>query len=153
MVGTAVSLIGENDSTFGQKKFPTLSSTIKAQLCVNNPISHATVMYRKSCAEMYGSYDEKFCAAEDYEMWLRWRNKGVEFANLEEKLVLYRIPNNLRRNRLNWRCNLQAKLLHFDKKYFFKNLLGVFLVFIAWLFPPRFFEPIYLKWVATKTKH
>ena len=153
VVGTAVKLIDENGNLLGQKKFPADSSTIKKALCVKNAISHATVMYRKKCVEMFGGYNEKFVAAEDYEMWMRWRNNGVEFANIEEKLVVYRVPNACRRNRFNWQHNLQAKILHFQKKYLLRNLCGILLVFLAWVFPPRLLEPIYRRWVATKATH
>ena len=151
--GTAVRLIDENENHFGVKSFPPDSLTIEKKLCVKNPISHATVMFRKKCVEQFGGYHEKFDAAEDYEMWLRWRNQGVEFANLEIPLVLYRIPNTVRRNRLNWKYNLLAKIGHFRKKDMLKNLWGLALVSLAWLSPPQLLAPFYRRFVATQARH
>ena len=151
--GAAVKLIDEKENYFGIKSFPADSRAIKRQLCVNNPISHATVMFRKQCVKQFGGYHEEFAAAEDYEMWLRWRNQGVEFANLEIPLVLYRIPNTVRRDRVNWKYNLLAKVKHFRQKDMLKNLCGLALVSLAWFSPPKMLAPFYRHFVATQTRH
>jgi len=64
---------------------------------VESPIVHPTVMFRKELIENFGGYSQnnvteisnfdnaKNCP-EDYELWLRWMQKGVSFAKIPEKL-------------------------------------------------------------------
>jgi glycosyltransferase involved in cell wall biosynthesis len=53
---------------------------------VESPIAHPTVMFRKSLVEKYGVYDTGV-VPEDYELWLRWMDKGVKFFKIPEYLL------------------------------------------------------------------
>lgn len=90
---------------------------IKANLIFVNYICHPSVFMRKSTIEQYNLYyDEGLKAAEDYELWLR-ALPYVSFANIPEKLLLYRQEeNNKSRNNLYmfaydnivWKCAKNA---------------------------------------------
>jgi len=53
---------------------------------VESPLAHPTVMFRKYLIEKYGMYDTGD-VPEDYELWLRWMDKGVRFFKIPELLV------------------------------------------------------------------
>jgi glycosyltransferase involved in cell wall biosynthesis len=53
---------------------------------VESPLAHPTVMFRKSLIEKYGMYDTGN-VPEDYELWLRWMDKGVRFFKIPEPLL------------------------------------------------------------------
>lgn len=55
---------------------------------VESPVAHPAVMFRKSCYDLYGGYATG-CLPEDYELWLRWMSKGVKFAKIPEKLLVW----------------------------------------------------------------
>ena len=53
---------------------------------IESPLAHPTVMFRKELIDLYGYYNT--CnVPEDYELWLRWFDKGVGFYKIPEKLV------------------------------------------------------------------
>lgn len=55
---------------------------------VESPVAHPTVMFRKNYSYQFGSYDTG-SLPEDYELWLRWMSRGVKFAKIPEKLVIW----------------------------------------------------------------
>lgn len=48
---------------------------------VESPFAHPSVMFRKELAENFGDYDTSGLP-EDYELWLRWMDKGVKMEKL-----------------------------------------------------------------------
>ena len=59
---------------------------IKKKLIFRNTIIHSTVMMRKKIFQNNLLYDEKFIRCQDYELWLRIKNK-VKFYNIQKELV------------------------------------------------------------------
>ena len=56
---------------------------------VESPCPHPTVMFRRRLVKTLGGYrDGAF--PEDYELWLRWLEEGVEMAKVPEELLLWR---------------------------------------------------------------
>lgn len=53
-----------------------------------SPIAHPTVMFRRQLIDQYGPYSTAELP-EDYELWLRWLNRGVQFYKLPEKLLTW----------------------------------------------------------------
>ncbi len=53
---------------------------------VESPLAHPTVMFRKKLIVKYGSYNTGN-VPEDYELWLRWLDKGVKFYKIPEPLL------------------------------------------------------------------
>lgn len=88
--GTQYNFIDEDKIKNG-KKLPLNHEEIKAGLLFSNPICHPTVMIRRSVLEQGWSYDITRMA-EDYDLWTRMIF-SVRFANLSDKLLLYRLNN------------------------------------------------------------
>lgn len=61
----------------------------RLQRFIESPIAHPTVMYRKELVKRYGHYLTTGLP-EDYELWLRWMDKGAVFSKLPEGLLLWR---------------------------------------------------------------
>lgn len=53
---------------------------------VESPLAQPTIMFRKELINRYGYYNTGDLP-EDYEMWLRWFEKGVRFYKIPEPLV------------------------------------------------------------------
>ncbi len=53
---------------------------------VESPVIHPTTMFRKQLVEQYGGYREYPAWPEDYELWLRWMQRGVALAKAPETL-------------------------------------------------------------------
>ncbi len=51
-----------------------------------SPLAHPSVMFRKKLVELYGAYNTGY-VPEDYELWLRWLDRGVRFYKLPEQLL------------------------------------------------------------------
>lgn len=62
-----------------------------------SPFAHPSVLFRRSLTEQYGAYrDGAF--PEDYELWLRWFEAGVQMAKLPEVLMHWNdLPGRLSR--------------------------------------------------------
>ncbi len=56
---------------------------------VESPVAHPSVMFRREFLLAHGSYcDGPF--PEDYELWLRWLERGVQFAKVSRRLLTWR---------------------------------------------------------------
>jgi len=58
---------------------------------VESPVAHPSVMFRRLLLEKYGSY-ESGDFPEDYELWLRWMDAGVEFGKVNAELLVWNDP-------------------------------------------------------------
>lgn len=56
---------------------------------MESPVAHPSVMFRKSLIESYGDYTLD-ALPEDYELWLRWFSKGIQFAKLNQEVLVWR---------------------------------------------------------------
>jgi len=92
IVGGQVEFIDSNSLRIEgmTSKYPTKSSEMRIELLNHCCISHPTVMFRKATFLEAGQYSEKFQAAEDYDLWLRFL-KLTEVVNLTEVVTRYRI--------------------------------------------------------------
>lgn len=61
----------------------------RLQRFIESPVAHPTVIFRKALADLHGHYLTTGIP-EDYELWLRWMDKGAQFVKLPEALVLWR---------------------------------------------------------------
>lgn len=69
---------------------------------IESPIAHPTVLFRKSLIEHYGPYSTAN-VPEDYELWLRWFDAGVQFYKIPEPLLVWKDhPQRLSRNHPNY---------------------------------------------------
>tara|TARA_B100000029_G_scaffold79311_1_gene70771 strand:+ start:25 stop:2016 length:1992 start_codon:yes stop_codon:yes gene_type:complete len=78
--------VWETNSSQGRKyNFPEYSFTNLKM--VNMP--HASPMWRKDIHDKYGTFDDKYRSAGDWEMWLRAGSQGAEFLKINDVLGLY----------------------------------------------------------------
>jgi glycosyltransferase involved in cell wall biosynthesis len=61
---------------------------IRLSRFIESPFAHPSVMFRKELANRHGSYREG-PFPEDYELWLRWLDCGVEMAKIPEILLTW----------------------------------------------------------------
>ena len=66
---------------------------IRTMMKKRNAIIHASIMFRSDIIKAYGMYDDNYYPCEDYELFLRMGHK-IKFANLSERLYLFRIREN-----------------------------------------------------------
>ncbi|HAY32905.1 MAG TPA: glycosyltransferase [Ignavibacteria bacterium] len=69
---------------------PSGDKKIKEFMYLHNPINHSSVIFRKEKILKEGGYDEKFGVYEDFELWLRMKNK-LSFNIIPESLVYTRL--------------------------------------------------------------
>ncbi len=55
---------------------------------IESPLAHPTVMFRRSLLDKYGLYSTRNIP-EDYELWLRWMDKGIRFHKIPYPLVIW----------------------------------------------------------------
>lgn len=90
-IGVCATLFTPFNNTEEHKtiEHPELHKSIKINLLALCIIGHPTVMLRKNAIDNF-RYDERFQAAEDYELWTRLVT-STQFYNIQESLLQYRI--------------------------------------------------------------
>lgn len=124
VLGGALEVIGEDGRHQGVRRYPLEHIDIARRMQLTNAIAHPTVMYRRIVVERHGGYDTSFRYSEDLDLWLRWLNVGVRFANLPHVLVRYR-QQVTRRNTLHWRYNLRARTRNFGRSFALRRAAGI----------------------------
>lgn len=92
IVGSNVTLINENSTIIGKRRYLTSSESIARRRFIANPFAHPSVMVRTNVLKQLGGYDgsrQRIC---DYELWMRllMHYKG---ANIDQYLLQYRISS------------------------------------------------------------
>ena len=124
VVGGALEIIDEGGATLAFRGYPLTHREIARGMQLTTTMAHPTVMFRRALVEQHGGYDPEFRFAEDLDLWLRWINAGVTFANLPQRLVRYR-QQNTRRHQNHWRDNLRARRRNFASPYLLRRMAGV----------------------------
>ena len=137
VVGGGLEIIDDNGRSLAFRSYPIEHDTIVRKLHTTTPIAHPTVMFRKSLIEKYGGYDTEFRYSEDLDLWLRFANNDVRFANLPDVLVRYR-QQQTNRNSLHWEYNLRARNKNLSLKHLPYRLLGLCGIYIWGKLPPGF---------------
>lgn len=83
-----------------KNNFPEHDHDIKKIIPLVCPIANNTVVIRKKCFDEMGGYRASAHVAEDYDLWMRFREKYV-FYNMQKCLVYYRVhgQNSIMRER------------------------------------------------------
>lgn len=70
---------------------------IRLNRFVESPLAHPSVMFRRELIDRFGGYrDGAF--PEDYELWLRWLDAGVQMAKVPRRLITWHdVPTRLSR--------------------------------------------------------
>ena len=113
VLGTQLTIRNDIDNTTGARKYPCTHDEILRTLPVYNPIAHPSVMLRRQPILDAGGYRDRIC--EDYDLWSRLAHRQARFANLDERLVTYRIHSGAMKSRAlraTIRDTLSVKLEH-----------------------------------------
>lgn len=87
---------------------PENNAEIRAFMRERNPFNHPCVMYRRSAVEAAGGY-RHFYLLEDYFLWIRMLEKGMEGYNLQEPLLWMRAGSELYRRRSGWKYAMSQR--------------------------------------------
>ncbi len=136
VVGGCLDVIDESGVKTAHRKYPERPADVAKGMQWTTAVAHPTVMYRKLAYESYGGYNPDFRFAEDLDLWLRWLNAGLKFANLPQVLVHYR-QIHTRRDPRHWRCNLHARVSNFSGGYPIRRVIGIGCIAI-WIALPAF---------------
>ena len=135
LVGGALEIISKEGKLLAQRSYPLLPIEIAKGMQLTTTIAHPTVMYRKVAIDQHGGYNTKFRFSEDLELWLRWINAGLQFANLPQVLVQYR-QDNTRRGSGHWFFNLRARIANFNAQFLARRIIGIACI-VSWVFMPK----------------
>jgi glycosyltransferase involved in cell wall biosynthesis len=93
VLGCQIGLINDEEEEIGDRIYPLEHHAIKLESLLDCPMPHPAVMFRKEkMVKFYFFYDRAQRFTEDYELWQR-AFSTLGFANLNEKLLRYRINN------------------------------------------------------------
>lgn len=100
---------------------PIESKELKKKLAIHSYICHSSVIYNRNFILANGGYNEEIKVFEDYELWLRLKDK-IEFKVLPEYLVYIRIRNDSLSQELSMNKNI---IYNFQSSYY-RDLTGNF---------------------------
>ncbi len=90
VLGSAVTLIDENDEVVGQMAFPSTSEDIRRALPSRTVFCHPSVAIRREFLFSMRGYLGGF-TSEDTDLWLRACRSGASLRNLPQALLRYRV--------------------------------------------------------------
>jgi glycosyltransferase involved in cell wall biosynthesis len=92
VVGSQIGLIDPQGRCIGYRCFPTDHLSVLRAMPRIVPLCQPSIMARRDVLMQGGGYQYKsYPAAEDYELWSRLIQQGVQFANHPEALLQYRL--------------------------------------------------------------
>ncbi len=94
LLGTNVNYYNSDNKRIGTSKLPLSKKNIRNDLSKKNVFIHSTTVFRHSFYMNLGGYNEFFFNAQDYDLWLRGRNKYI-YANLKDRLVNHKVKNKI----------------------------------------------------------
>lgn len=93
IIGSFSKNINEFGVVLGTRTTPINHNDILNVLPKLCPMSHPTIMFRKSSLEKLCFYNVKYTTSQDYDMWFRAASAGLRFHNLPEYLLQYRMDD------------------------------------------------------------
>ncbi len=151
LVGANAKVINKKGKIIGDKIVPLTHQEIYKSFFTFNPIIHPSVMFRKIVNKKRFFYPKKFSANNDYYLFFKLICQGYKFANLEEKLLYYRIHDkndtfvNIRQKFLN---TLRTRIIMFTKYNYQPTskqwLITILQSIIIFLLPSQVTKMIYL---------
>ena len=152
VVGGALEIMDESETTLDYRRYPGTHRDIARGMQMTTTLAHPTVMFRRSLFERYGGYNPEFRFSEDLDLWLRWLNAGVAFANLPQVLVRYR-QQQTRRHPRHWRYNLRARLRNFGTPYLLRRAAGIFCIALWAALPSAVQESVFRALMLHRQSH
>jgi O86/O127-antigen biosynthesis beta-1,3-galactosyltransferase len=91
IVGSNVDCINENGEYLNQISFPETNKKIRKSIVFKSVLAHPSILIKKDVLLSVSGYlGGRY--AQDYDLWLRlMRNKDIQFYNIQEPLLKYRI--------------------------------------------------------------
>ncbi len=151
VLGTQIEVIDHHSRRLGSREFPATHDEIVRALASHNPISHPSVVFRKSLALEVGGYRYPGEPAEDYELWSRLAHAGARFANLPSVQVRYRLHEQgvkAQKIRRTLEATLLTKRLHWMGHMTGSDRVQLWMERIAWLLPAK-----WVYWAGTKARY
>ena len=113
--------IGEPSNVVGSRIVPLTDGEIKNYLKNRCPMNLVTVMLKKDAVQKAGGYIDWYCE-EDYYLWVRMTEQGMQFANLPDNLVNVRVGEEMYQRRGGWKYfKSEAKLQYY---MYSKGIIG-----------------------------
>lgn len=93
VLGTGIDLVDEMGLQWGTLRMPELHEQLqRLRYRKPVPVAHPTVVMRRAVLERLGGYDGRLQQhGEDADLWLRALRAGMQFHNLQECLLRYRV--------------------------------------------------------------
>jgi glycosyltransferase involved in cell wall biosynthesis len=141
VLGTFVKEFSETIMEFRTNRYPVDHVEIARAILVYNPIVNPSAMFRRTAIEVGGGYDPTMTYCEDWELYLRWVNRGLIFHNLETPLTYYRNNHNKLRPLKHWLMAIKALTINLKTNHILTRCYGITRL-IVWAFLPRFIKKI-----------
>ena len=115
---------------------------VNNMLIYQNPISHSSVMMKREDLISIGMYDEKLSSQLDYDLWVRFAERGYKLGYISTKLASKRIhsrqsfENKKRINYLKSSVSIQKKAIQ-NLNGGYKAILTMYLRFLYGLMIPQ----------------
>lgn len=148
VVGSALSIIDEQDHIVGRRRYPLTHDDIATTMRRYNCMAHPSVMFRKADVDAVGGYDVAQ-SLEDYELWCRMIAAGYRFANLPDALVRYRFHfESLRSTKVHRviRDTIAVKERYFRGRFTLGDRLRIVIERTLLLLSPRVVLWLFRKW-------
>lgn len=148
LIGSDLIEIDINGRELRYKKMPNNHKDIINYSIARNPFNHPSVALRKSFFTIVGKYDESLIKSQDYELWARALTKNIEYTNINEPLIYFRIASDYMKKRnslVNYTNELKISLSlmwHFKK---FNQLPKILIKFLIRILPSSIGEYAYKK--------
>lgn len=138
VVGSNIEITDEKGKTIAFREYPEHHDAIARGMHLTATLANPTTMFRREAYDRMGGYNPDFKFAEDLELWLRWINGGIRFANIHKYTIRYR-KQDARRNSTHWQFNLKARTMNFSWHYLPTRVLGIVIVAI-WIVVPSWLQ-------------
>lgn len=96
--GMITEFIDDESNVVGKRIVPTDDLEIKKYMKKRCPMNLVTVMFKKSSVEAVGGFIDWYCE-EDYYLWIRMVQAGMNFANVSDVLVNVRVGKDMYQRR------------------------------------------------------
>lgn len=126
MVGSDILHIDTAGNIIGTKRYPKGKVDINNQLFFRNTFSHNTILIKKEWLLGARGYNAGF-NSEDYDLWLRLKRNNINWDNMNECLLQYRIHGaSTQRRRLGYAEAAGYSLRELLLQFSFLGILAIF---------------------------
>lgn len=111
LFGSSMYIINEEGDVISERNYPTTKWGIYKMFLYRSPFSHPTVMLKRDIIDNGFYYNPNYKRAEDVDFYIRLWQKGYHFGNLPDKLLKYRVVDDMGRKRTKeqWIYNHKAR--------------------------------------------